>query len=101
MSRWREYDWDLMVRRKAPIPLVAVALMLAWWLITARNGSINAVRCQADHLERQAALDTERQRALAVTPEAEHERLWAESDARQAAERRRLDDCLKADGRAN
>lgn len=115
MSRWREYDWDLMVRRKAPAPLVAVALLLGLWLVTADSGSINAVRCEADHQEMVASLEAARRQAvdqinaqIESAGEAERvtalkalrEQVWDDEESQRGQAQRMYRDCLNAAKRA-
>ena len=64
MSRWQEYDWDLMVRRKAPAPLIAAALLLAWWVATAESGSLTVAKCKADHNELLSSIEDARQQTI-------------------------------------
>jgi len=90
MSRWQEYDWDMMVRRKAPTPLVAAALLLGLWVATADNGSINAVRCEADHQALLASFEAARQQVIGqlnaqIETAAEPERVTALIQLREQA----------------
>ena len=105
MPRWNEYDWDQMVRRKAPAPLVAAALLLSYWVATAESGSITAVKCKADHGEMLDALEDIResaqiaqtndpQRVEALT--AMRERAWDEEEAHRGRAQQTYFDCLNA-----
>jgi hypothetical protein len=111
MSGWREYDWDLMVRKRAPVPLVAAALLLAMWLGTAESGSITAVKCKADQEELFASIEAIRQQAiaeinaqLAETVDqhrtealiALRERAWDDEEAQRGHAQQVFFDCMNA-----
>lgn len=111
MSKWQQYDWDLMVRRKAPAPLIAAALLLAWWVATAESGSITAVKCKADHAELLASIEASRveaikqinsqiagtgdqQRIAALT--AMRERAWDQEESQRGQAQQIFFDCMNA-----
>lgn len=100
-----------MVRRKAPVPLVAVAILLAYWVATAPAGSINAVRCEADHQEYLAAIAGNRNATIkeindqisdTTHPQtkagliAMRESLWDEEEQQRSRAQQVLNDCLNA-----
>ncbi|HBT41233.1 MAG TPA: hypothetical protein DIW51_15155 [Rhodospirillaceae bacterium] len=111
MSKWQEYDWDMMIRRRAPVPLIAVALLLSLWLATAESGSITAVKCKADHAELLASIEAARQQTidqinlqLADTGDyqrietllAMRERAWDEEEAQRGSAQHIFYDCISA-----
>ncbi|MAY66480.1 MAG: hypothetical protein CMM77_05080 [Rhodospirillaceae bacterium] len=111
MSRWQEYDWDLMLRKRAPVPLVAVALLLALWLATAESGSITAVKCKADQDELIAAIEAARQQTItqintqladSTDPQrsealvALRERAWDEEEVQRGQAQQIYVDCMNA-----
>ncbi|PIW29727.1 MAG: hypothetical protein COW30_04100 [Rhodospirillales bacterium CG15_BIG_FIL_POST_REV_8_21_14_020_66_15] len=111
MSRWQEYDWDLMVRRRAPVPLVAAALLLALWLATAESGSITAAKCQSDRDDLMAAIEAARQQTiddinaqLAATDDAYRiesltalrERAWDDEESQRGQAQQIFVDCMTA-----
>lgn len=111
MSRWQEYDWDLMVRRRAPAPLIAAALLLALWVATAESGSITAVKCKADQDELLASIEAARQQTIAQINAqlsesgddqrtqallAMRERVWDDEEAQRGTAQQIYFDCMNA-----
>lgn len=106
-------DWDNMIRRPAPVPIIAVALLLAAWLATARFGSVNHVRCEADYQELIADIEANRQSALAeingqlaeaaggarAALEAMREKVWDEEESQRGRAQAIRTDCLRASRR--
>ncbi|MEK9673409.1 MAG: hypothetical protein VW268_13060 [Rhodospirillaceae bacterium] len=111
MSRWNEYDWDLMVRKRAPAPLIAAALLLAYWVATAQSGSVNSARCKADHVELIAQIEQNRNAAMVqINAQIEgalserqiadlkllHESVWDDEEKHRGQAQRIYIDCLNA-----
>ncbi|MEQ9556136.1 MAG: hypothetical protein RIG67_10205 [Rhodospirillales bacterium] len=111
MSRWQEYDWDMMIRRRAPVPLIAVALLLSLWLATAESGSITAVKCKADQEELLASIETARQQTIdqinvQLANTGDYQRIetllsmrdqaWDEEEAQRGFAQQVFYDCLNA-----
>lgn len=111
MSRWQEYDWDLMVRRKAPAPLIAAALLLAWWVATAESGSLTVAKCKADHNELLASIEDARHQAIqqinaqiagtddqlrTASLKALRERAWDQEESQRGQAQQIYFDCMNA-----
>lgn len=98
------------MHRRAPVPLVAAALLLGLWAVTARLGSVPGAGCEADYRELIAEIEANRAHSLASI-EAQlktlpadqgadlrrmREHFWDREESQRATAAQIHRDCLKA-----
>ena len=96
--------------RPTPIPLVAAALLLGLWVLTARSGSVPGAMCEADFRELIAEIERNRENSIAeinaqlaeAPPEnrepllAMREHAWDDEEQQRAQATLIRRDCMRA-----
>ena len=96
--------------RRTPVPLMAAALLLCLWVVTARSGSVPRFRCDEDYKEllteiknnrNLSIVEINRQLGEAVgdqraSLEAMREQTWDDEEGQRAQASQMWRDCIRA-----